>query len=98
MPVVGLRAAAARPLPESVVRPLAVWISRVAGLILLYVLSIGPVLKWVGGPFKMPPALTAFYYPISEVLKRNGRPAYVLRCYIDFCGVHNDPRTGQLKD
>ena len=97
-PVAGLRGAAVRFLPESIVRPVGVWISWAAGLIVLYVLSVGPVLKWVGGPFRMPPALHTFYHPLSEVLKRDGPPAYLLRSYIDFCGVRNDPRTGQLKD
>jgi hypothetical protein len=66
-------------------------------VLLLYVLSIGPVLKIVGGPFNMTPGLRTFYHPLSVVLWQDGKSAYVLRWYIDLCGTHNRPSTGELQ-
>lgn len=66
--------------------------------IVIYVLSIRPVMKAVGGPFKMPPSLGTFYHPLGILMEQNGKPAVLLRTYINFCGVRNNPKTGQLLD
>ena len=62
----------------------------------VYVFSMGPVLKAVGGPVNAPSSLTYFYRPLNLVMERNGTPAFVLRSYINVCGVRNNPRTGEF--
>ena len=67
------------------------WIPRLMFGVIVYVLSIGPVLRLCNGPFNMSAGVGLFYRPVEVVMNASPSVAATVTWYVRRCGVDVEP-------
>jgi TPR repeat protein len=67
------------------------WVARFSAGAALYILSIGPALRFGNGPFQMSPTAMFIYQPLGAIMNCSPYAAAVVTWYVRLWGVKVDP-------